>query len=59
MNESNQISKQTTLFGYIGEHAGVSRFSTLINKKFKENGDDVMMIPMNIRGDDLYFTVSI
>ena len=58
MNESNQISKQTTLFGYIGEHAGVSRFSTLINKKFKENRDDVMMIPMNIRGDDLYFTVS-
>ncbi|MFK5937594.1 MAG: hypothetical protein QM497_04260 [Sulfurimonas sp.] len=58
MNEANQISKQTTLFGYIGEHAGVSRFSTLINKKFKENRDDTMMIPMNIRADDLYFTVS-
>jgi shikimate 5-dehydrogenase len=58
MNEANQISKQTTLFGYIGEHAGASRFSALINKKFKENGDDVMMIPMNIRADDLYFTVS-
>jgi len=58
MNEANQISKQTTLFGYIGEHAGVSRFSAVINKKFKENGDDAMMIPMNIRADDLYFTVS-
>ena len=58
MNEADQISKQTTLFGFIGEHAGVSRFSAIINKKFKNHGDDVMMIPMNIREDDLYFTVS-
>ena len=29
-----------------------------MNKKFKENSDDAMMIPMNIRADDLYFTVS-
>ena len=58
MNEANQISKQTTLFGFIGEHAGVSRFSAIINKKFKENANDVMMIPMNIREDDLYFTIS-
>lgn len=58
MNNANQISKQTKLFGFIGEYAGVSRFSAVINKKFKENGDDVMMIPMNIRADDLYFTIS-
>jgi len=58
MNESNQISKQTTLFGYIGEYAGVSRFSAVINKMFKLNSIDAMMIPMNIREDDLYFTVS-
>ena len=58
MNESNQISKQTTLFGYIGEYAGVSRFSAVINKMFKINSVDAMMIPMNIREDDLYFTVS-
>ncbi len=58
MNNDNQISKQTTLFGYIGEHAGVSRFSAVLNKKFKENAKDAMMIPMNIRADDLYFTVS-
>lgn len=58
MNNDNKISTQTKLFGYIGEHAGVSRFSALINKMFKENNDDVMMIPMNIREDDLYFTVS-
>ena len=58
MNNSNQISKQTKLFGYIGEHAGVSRFSAILNKMFKENSDDVMMIPMNIREDDFFFTLS-
>ncbi|EDZ62365.1 hypothetical protein SMGD1_0552 [Sulfurimonas gotlandica GD1] len=58
MNNSNEISHQTKLFGYIGENAGVSRFSAVINKMFKANADDVMMIPMNIREDDLYFTIS-
>lgn len=58
MNNENQISRQTQLFGFIGEEAGVSRFSAIMNKKFKENSDDTMMIPMNIRADDLYFTVS-
>lgn len=58
MNNENQISKQTKLFGYIGEEAGVSRFSAISNKLFKANGIDAMMIPMNIREDDLYFTVS-
>ena len=58
MNNANQISHQTKLFGYIGESAGVSRFSALINKLFKTNNDDIMMIPMNIREDDLFFTIS-
>ncbi|MCK9492306.1 MAG: hypothetical protein M0Q24_09450 [Sulfurimonas sp.] len=58
MNSANTISKKTKLFGFIGEHAGVSRFSAVINKMFKANSDDVMMIPMNIREDDLYFTLS-
>jgi len=58
MNDANQISKKTKLFGYVGEEAGASRFSAVMNKKFKANGDDAMMIPMNVREDDLYFTVS-
>ena len=58
MNNENQISKKTKLFGFIGEHAGVSRFSAVLNKVFKTNNDDSMIIPMNIREDDLYFTVS-
>jgi hypothetical protein len=58
MNNANEISKQTKLFGYIGEEAGASRFSAVINKMFKAASDDAMMIPMNIRADDLYFTIS-
>ncbi|MEA3370317.1 MAG: hypothetical protein U9Q40_03185, partial [Campylobacterota bacterium] len=58
MNDANEISHQTRLFGFIGEEAGVSRFSAVMNKLFKSNSDDMMMIPMNIREDDLYFTVS-
>jgi len=58
MNNDNQISKQTLLFGYIGEHAGVSRFCAICNKMFKKNADDSMIIPMNIREDDFFFTVS-
>ena len=58
MNNANQISKQTKLYGFIGEEAGVSRFSAILNKMFKSNSDDAMMIPMNIRADDLYFTIS-
>ena len=58
MNDDNQISRQTKLFGFIGIEAGVSRFSAIMNKKFKKNDDDTMVIPMNIREDDLYFTVS-
>jgi len=58
MNNENQISKQTRLFGFIGEHAGVSRFSAITNKMFKKNSDDMMMIPMNIREDDFFFTLS-
>lgn len=58
MNNDNRISTKTKLFGFIGEHAGASRFSAIMNKKFKQNGDDTMIIPMNIREDDLFFTLS-
>ena len=58
MNNENEISRQTKLYGYIGEHAGVSRFSAVMNKSFKASAHDAMMIPMNIREDDLYFTLT-
>ncbi len=58
MNEANQIGRQTRLFGYIAEEAQQNRFSVSLNRLFKAAGDDAMMIPMNIREDDLYFTLS-
>jgi len=58
MNNANEISHQTKLFGFVGEHAASSRFSAVINKMFKANESDTMMIPMNIRSDDFFFTLS-
>ena len=58
MNEKDELKNSSKAFGYIGEHAGVSRFSAVLNKMFKSNSSDAMIFPMNIREDDLYFTVS-
>lgn len=58
MNEANQITAQTSLYGFIAEHAQSDRYSVTLNRLFKSQGDDAMMLPMNIRTDDLYFTVS-
>ena len=58
MNESNTIGRQTTLFGYIAEEAQQNRLSVSMNRLFKAAGDDAMMIPMNIREDDFFFTLS-
>jgi shikimate 5-dehydrogenase len=58
MNEANQITNATKLFGFIAEEAQQNRFAVTLNKRFKTAGDDAMMIPMNIRPDDFYFTLS-
>jgi shikimate 5-dehydrogenase len=58
MNNDNSITAETQLFGYIAENAQSSRFATVTNKRFKENGVNAMVIPMNIRPDDVAFTVS-
>jgi len=58
MNEANQIGRQTKLFGFIAEEAQQNRFSVTLNRLFRAAGDDAMMIPMNIREDDFYFTLS-
>ncbi len=56
MNNGNEISHHTKLYGFIGEYAGQSSVSAILNKLFKANNKDAMMIPMNIREDDFYFT---
>lgn len=58
MNNDNAITVATKLYGYIAENAHSSRFSVTLNKLYKENGIDAMMIPMNIRPDDVAFTIS-
>lgn len=58
MNNDNQISHNTKLYGFIGEQAGQSSFSATLNKIFKANNKDAMIIPMNIRADDFFFTAS-
>jgi hypothetical protein len=58
MNNDNSITVETKLFGFIAEEAHSSRFSVSVNKLFKTNGINAMVIPMNIRPDDLGFTIS-
>ncbi len=57
MNNANEISHHTMLYGFVGENAGQSSFSATLNKLFKANNKNAMMIPMNIREDDFYYTL--
>ena len=59
MNEKDELKNSSKAFGYIGEHAGVSRFSAVLNKMFKSNSSDAMIFPMNIREDDLYLQLDV
>lgn len=58
MNDDNSITTETALYGYIAENAHSSRFSAIVNKLFKGNNINAMAIPMNIRPDDVTFTIS-
>lgn len=58
MNLDDRIGKETILYGYIAVSASTNRLSHNFNKALKEENIDGMMIPMNIREDDFYFTLS-
>ena len=58
MNNDNSITVETKLFGFIAEEAHSNRFCVTVNKLFKANGVNAMAIPMNIRSDDVAFTIS-
>ncbi|MEA3522784.1 MAG: hypothetical protein U9R50_07395 [Campylobacterota bacterium] len=58
MNDNNAIGNATKLFGFISEYAQQNRMSVTLNRLFKADGINMMMIPMNIREDDFFFTVS-
>ena len=57
MNDDNVIDTQSYLFGFLAEYAQQNRFSVTLNRYFKDNDDNAMCIPMNIRPDDIYFTI--
>lgn len=58
MNNDNSITVETALYGYIAQEAHSSRFCAIVNKLFKGNNVNAMIIPMNIRPDDVTFTIS-
>lgn len=58
MNNDNSITNETILYGFISEEAHANRFCAIINKLFKSNNINAMAIPMNIRPDDLVYTIS-
>jgi len=58
MNDDNLIDNQSLLFGFLAEYAQQNRFSVTLNRYFKDNGDNGMCIPMNIRPEDIFFTVA-
>ena len=55
MNADNAITNETKLFGLIAEEAMKNRLFAVLNKMIKPKA---MMIPMNIREDDFYFTLA-
>jgi shikimate 5-dehydrogenase len=57
MNLDNSISNETTLYGYIAISASTNRLSHNFNRALKQDAINGMMIPMNIREDDFYFTL--
>jgi len=58
MNAENSISNETKLYGLISENAQQNRLFVFINRLIKKAGSNGMIIPMNIRPDDFYFTLS-
>lgn len=58
MNNDNSITVETKLYGFIAENAHSNRTSVTVNKLYKADMINAMMIPMNIRPDDVAFTIS-
>ena len=58
MNANDEIQKETKLYGLIAEHASPNRLFVILNKLIKSENSNAMMIPMNIREDDFYFTLA-
>lgn len=58
LNNENSINEHSKLYGFIAENAVSQRYAVVLNKLYKNSGFNAMMIPMNIREDDILFTLS-
>lgn len=58
MNNNDELKTDTKAFAFIAFKATSDRFSTIINKLFKDDESNAMIIPMNIRHDDFFYTMS-
>ncbi|MEA2111036.1 MAG: hypothetical protein U9P71_03200 [Campylobacterota bacterium] len=58
MNNNDEIKIDSQVYGFLAEYAQQDRFSVSMNSMFKTLGSNSMIIPMNIREDDFYYTVS-
>ena len=52
------IDKETLLLGFIAEMANSSKIPKAFGKYFDDNGDNGSMVGLNIREDDLLFTLN-
>ena len=58
LNPNDTIKDNTKLYGLIAIDATKDNLFAKVNKLFKQNSIDAMMIPMNIREDDFYYTIA-
>ncbi len=58
LNPDDTIKVDTKLYGLIAVEAMKNNLFAKVNKLIKSNSVDAMMIPMNIREDDFYYTVA-
>jgi hypothetical protein len=56
MNEDDRLKPQSKAYAFIALEALSNRFATTLNKYYKSVDRDAMIIPMNIREDDIYYT---
>jgi shikimate dehydrogenase len=56
--EALKIDRQTFMFGLLADKASISTKRALFKQYFDNNNINASYIPMNIREDDIYFTVN-
>jgi len=54
---AKHIEKDTKLFGLLADEASSLKKARIVSEYFVELGIDAAYIPMNIRHDDIYFTI--